>query len=127
MPAGESIGAFAATGCTMAVFLSGARPDALQEALLAPPSAYSAATPAAIVVRATWPDQTVLATTVGQLADDLRQSGATTTVLVLVGPALTGSVGRSRLYSPDFAHAHRRRSAAGTTEGRPARGRRRGR
>ena len=121
MPERESIGAYAATGCTLAVFLSAARPDALQEALLAPPSAYDADTPAVVAVRASWPDEQVVATTLGQLADAIRSTGATTTVLVLVGDALTGTAARSHLYSPDFAHGRRRRSTSGSTIGRPAR------
>ncbi len=121
MPEHETLGAFAATGCTLAVFLSAARPDALQAELLAPPSRYTPATPAAVVVRATWPDEQVVTTTVGRLADDLRATGATTTALVLVGPALAGAAPRSHLYSPAFAHAHRRRSLPGSTTGRPAR------
>lgn len=120
MPESEQLAAFAATGCTMAVFLSAARPEALAEALLEPPSRYQADTPAAIVVRASWPDERVVRTTLGSLAGDLRATGATTTVLVLVGPALEGAAARSHLYSPDFAHAHRRRSIPGTTAGRPA-------
>jgi precorrin-4/cobalt-precorrin-4 C11-methyltransferase len=121
VPAAESLAAFAATGCTLAVFLSAARPHALQQALLAPPSTYTVDTPAAVVVRASWPDEVVVPTTCGQLAEALVATGATTTVLVLVGPALDGAGGRSHLYSPGFAHAHRRRSALGSTAGRPAR------
>ncbi len=120
MPAGERIEAFAATGATMAVFLSAARPAELQESLLAPASAFTPDTPAAIVVRASWPDEQVVATTVGQLAADVKATGATTTVLVLVGGALAGAAERSHLYSPAFAHKFRRRSAPGTTIGRPA-------
>ncbi|MGH9083359.1 MAG: precorrin-4 C(11)-methyltransferase, partial [Acidimicrobiales bacterium] len=115
VPDGETIGAFAATGCTMAVFLSAARPEALQAELLAPPSRYTKDTPAAVVVRVTWPDEQVVTTTVGRLAADLRATGATTTTLVLVGPALAGAAPRSHLYSPAFAHAHRRRSLPGST------------
>jgi precorrin-4/cobalt-precorrin-4 C11-methyltransferase len=121
MPPGESLGAFAATGCTLAVFLSAARPAALQEALLAPPSAYRPDTPAAIVVRASWPDQQVVRTEVGRLAEDLRATGQTTTVLVLVGDALAEGGRRSHLYAPSFAHRFRRRSLPGSTRGRPAR------
>jgi precorrin-4/cobalt-precorrin-4 C11-methyltransferase len=120
MPETETLAAFAATGCTLAVFLSAARPEALAEALLEPPSRYTQETPAAIVVRATWPDEQVVRTTLGTLAGDLRDTGATTTVLVLVGPALEGMAARSHLYSPAFAHAHLRRSLPGTTAGRPA-------
>jgi precorrin-4/cobalt-precorrin-4 C11-methyltransferase len=120
MPPAEAIGSFAATGCALAVFLSAARPEALQDALLAAPSAYRTETPAAVVVRATWPDERVVVTTVGQLASDLRATGATTTVLVLVGEFLRSTPARSHLYSPSFAHGFRRRSLPGTTTGRPA-------
>jgi len=120
MPAGESVASFAAHGSTLAVFLSAARPEKLQAELLAPGSAYSPDTPAAVVVRASWPDERVVATTVGRLAADLAATGARATVLVLVGPALAGAGRRSHLYSPGFAHGHRRRSLPGTTAGRPA-------
>ncbi len=120
MPPRESVAAFAAIGATTAVFLSAARPEELQAELLGPNSAYSADTPAAIVVRASWPDQQVVVTTVGNVARDMAATGATTTVMVLVGPALAGPAARSHLYSPDFAHRFRRRSHPGTTAGRPA-------
>ena len=120
MPPRESVAAFAAHGATMAVFLSAARPAELAAELLAEGSGYGPDTPAAIVVRASWPDERVVATTVGGLADDLRATGARTTVLVLVGPALAGAAPRSHLYSPEFAHGFRRRSLPGTTTGRPS-------
>jgi precorrin-4/cobalt-precorrin-4 C11-methyltransferase len=122
MPERESIAAFAAIGCTLAIFLSGARPKALQQALLGPTSAYSPDTPAAIIVRATWPDERVVTSTVGTLAEDIEATGARLTVLVLVGPALSGAAPRSHLYSPVFAHTFRKRSTRGSTTGRPARG-----
>lgn len=120
MPAGEGVAAFASHGATMAVFLSGARPDELQAELLAPGSGYDAATPAAIVVRATWPDEQVVRTTVGALADDVRTTGATMTVLVLVGEALAEApvAQRSHLYEPTYTTAYRLRSSPGSTEGR---------
>src|SRR5207244_1436506 len=77
-------------------------------------------TPAAIVVRASWPDEQVVTTTVGRLAAALDALGATRTVLVLVGPALRGAAARSHLYEPQFAHMFRRRSRPESTVGRPA-------
>jgi precorrin-4/cobalt-precorrin-4 C11-methyltransferase len=130
MPATETVSALASHGATMAVFLAGARPRELQEELLAEGSGYAADTPAAVVVRASWPDEQVVTTTVGHLAEDLVATGARTTVLVLVGPALGGTTGhpaagedtkRSHLYSPAYSHLHRRRSASGSTAGRPRR------
>jgi precorrin-4/cobalt-precorrin-4 C11-methyltransferase len=120
MPVRESVAAFAAHGTTMAVFLSAARPVELQREFLAAGSGYAADTPAAIVVRASWPDEHLVTTTVGDLAADLDALGATRTVLVLVGPALRGAATRSHLYAPQYAHAFRRRSRAGSTVGRPA-------
>ncbi len=122
MPERESVAAFAAHGSTMAVFLSAARPRELQDELLASGSAYDVDTPAAVVVRATWPDEQVVHTSVGRLAEDLVATGARTTALVLVGPALASADGpgaRSHLYSPSFAHKFRRRSLPGSTRGRP--------
>jgi precorrin-4/cobalt-precorrin-4 C11-methyltransferase len=129
VPDGDSISGFAAAPCTLAIFLSAARPEALQQELLAPPSRLRPDTPAAIVIRASWPDEKVVESTVGNLAEDIRLTGETKTVLVLVGDALAGDGSgdgsgggalRSHLYSPEFAHAFRRRSAPGTTTGRPA-------
>ena len=118
MPERESVRGFAAHGTTMAVFLSAARPVELQDELLA--GGYSHETPAAVVVRASWPDEQIVRTTVGGLAEAVVGTGTKTTVLVLVGPALEGAAERSHLYSPDYAHKFRRRSAPGSTTGRPA-------
>jgi precorrin-4/cobalt-precorrin-4 C11-methyltransferase len=122
MPAAESVASFAAHGTTMAVFLSAARPDELGAELLAPGSAYAPDTPAAIVIRATWPDEHVIRTTVGELAAVLRATGTTLTVLVLVGDALAeGPVARrSHLYAPAHGTAYRLRSPKGSTTGRPS-------
>ena len=119
MPDRETVAGFATHGTTMAVYLSGARPDALRRELLADGDGYPPHTPAYVVVRASWPDEQVVATTVAELPDAIRATGARTTVLVLVGPALAGGGTRSLLYDPSYAHGHRRRSFDGTTVGRP--------
>lgn len=119
MPDRETVAGFAAHGTTMAVYLSGARPEALRQELLADGAGYPPDTPAYVVVRASWADEQVVASTVADLPDAIRATGARTTVLVLVGPALAAAGGRSLLYDPCYAHGHRRRSVDGTTEGRP--------
>jgi precorrin-4/cobalt-precorrin-4 C11-methyltransferase len=116
MPPGDSVAAYAAHGATMAVYLSGARAAQLQDELL---TGYAPDTPAAVVVRATWPDEQVEVTTVAELATTMAATGARTTMLVLVGPALAGAAPRCLLYDPAYAHGHRRRSTPGTTTGRP--------
>ena len=122
VPARESVAGYAALGATLAVFLSAARPAELQSELLAPGSAFTAETPAVIVIRASWPDERVIPTTVGGLAAALSSSGATMTVLVLVGEVLRSATpaARSHLYAPGYAHSYRMRSTAGSTTGRPA-------
>jgi len=120
IPEREQLSRLAAHGATMAVFLSASQPERLQAELLTPPSAYDPETPIAVVVRATHPDEHVIRGTLGHLAAAIRSSGATTTVLVLVGEALGGGGGRSHLYDPTFAHGQRRRSLPGTDTGRPA-------
>ncbi|MGH3824775.1 MAG: SAM-dependent methyltransferase, partial [Pseudonocardiaceae bacterium] len=116
IPAGESVAGFARHGTTMAIYLSAARPAALREELLA---GYPPQTPAIIVAKASWPDQTVITTTVGELAEALTASGIRTAALVLVGPALSGAGARSRLYDPSYSHGCRRRSTPSNTSGRP--------
>jgi precorrin-4/cobalt-precorrin-4 C11-methyltransferase len=119
MPGRETVAGFARHGTTMAVYLSGARPERLRDELRAGGDGYTDDTPAAVVVRATWPDEQVVLTTVGDLPEAVRSTGSRITVLVLVGPALAGAAPRCLLYDPAYAHGHRRRSTPGTTVGRP--------
>lgn len=101
MPPGESMAAMASHGCTMVVFLSAGMLDELSRQLLEG-GAYDENTPAAIVYRATWPDEKVLRCTVGTLARVGSVNGVTRTALVVVGDALARRGGRSRLYDPAF-------------------------
>ncbi|AHH94830.1 cobalt-precorrin-4/precorrin-4 C(11)-methyltransferase [Kutzneria albida] len=119
MPAGESVAAFAGHRTTMAVYLSAQRPAQLQAELLAEGRGYAPGTPAVVVAKASWPDERVITTTVGGLAEDLAASGIRTAALVLVGDAL-GEIEpqRTRLYDPRYSHGCRRRSTEGSTEGR---------
>ncbi|HXT42754.1 MAG TPA: precorrin-4 C(11)-methyltransferase [Pseudonocardiaceae bacterium] len=116
MPSSESVAGFARHTTTMAIYLSAARPSLLREELLA---GYPPQTPAIVVAKASWPDETVIITTVDGLADALGGSGIRTAALVLVGPALSGTGSRSRLYDPTYSHGCRRRSTPGSTSGRP--------
>lgn len=105
----HGVAAAARLGATMAVFLSAAKPEALQDELLGPGSRYGPDTPALIAHRVSRPDEAFVPTTVGRLAADMRNLGATTTVLVLVGAALAGAHPdfRSHVYAPDYTHSFR--------------------
>lgn len=117
MRPGEGVAAFAPAGVSMAVFLAGARPDELQAELL---TGYPPHTPAAVAHRVSWPDETIVRTTVGELADTMQELGQTMTVLVLVGDALGDDdvPARSHLYAPEFGTAYRLPSEEGSTAGR---------
>lgn len=105
VPDEESVRSFAGHGTTMAVFLSAARPRELQRELEA---GYPPDTPCVVVVRASWPDEQVLACPLERLEKTIRASGSHKTALVLVGPALGASGTRSNLYDPAFGHEFRR-------------------
>jgi len=108
VPARESVAAFARLGPTMALFLSAARPAELQAELTTVGSAYGPETPALIAHRVSWPDERLVRTTVGRLADDLAAL-ATTTVLVLVGDALGGDppLRPTHVYASGYDHSFR--------------------
>ena len=106
VPEGEQLRKMAAHGCTMVLFLSTGLLEEAQEELLAG-GVYTADTPAAIVYRATWPDEKVFRCTVGTLARTARENHITRTALITVGDFLGKSYDRSRLYDPGFTHGYR--------------------
>ena len=106
VPEGEELRDFARHGASMALFLSGGMPDRVQAELLAggcPPE-----TAAALVYKATWPDEKCLRCTVGTLAETAAEAGISKTVLILVGDFLDGPCEKSRLYDPSFTTAFRK-------------------
>ena len=110
MPDGEDIKSFAGHGTTMAIFLSAAKPRALQEDLLE--GGYAPETPCAVVYRASWPDEEVIECRLEELADRIRTAGFTRQALILVGPGLAAGGTRSHLYSPTFSHMFRKAKPA---------------
>ena len=105
VPEGEALSAMASHGCSMVLFLSSSLLEAAQKELLA--GGYSPDTPAAIVYKATWPDQAVYPCTVGTLAQTAKDNDVTKTALMLIGDFLSGPQERSKLYDPAFAHEFR--------------------
>ncbi|OUP09145.1 precorrin-4 C(11)-methyltransferase [Collinsella sp. An2] len=111
MPAGEDMRSLAAHGSTLVIFLSAGHLERLQEELLA--AGRSEREPAAIVYKATWPDEVVLRCQVGTLAKTGKEHGIRLTALVVVGRVLDASYERSRLYDPGFATLFRPAHDAG--------------
>ena len=101
VPEKESIESFAAHHATMVVFLSTGMLEELSRRLIA--GGYTADTPAAIVYKATWPDERAYVCTVGTLAETARKNHVTKTALMIIGDAVTHShYDRSKLYDPGF-------------------------
>lgn len=101
VPERESIRSFAAHGATMVIFLSTGLLKELSGELL--DGGYAPHTPAAIVYKATWPEEKVLRCTVSTLYETARQNGITKTALIVVGRCLSGDYQLSRLYAPEFS------------------------
>ncbi|TDL74931.1 precorrin-4 C(11)-methyltransferase [Palleronia sediminis] len=99
MPEGETLDAFAATGATLAIHLS---VHVLDEVIAELLPRYGADCPAAIVWRASWPDQRILRATLGTLAEATGGERGRT-ALILVGGALDpADFDESRLYAGDY-------------------------
>ena len=104
VPEKESIRSFAAHQATMVLFLSTGLLEELSGELIV--GGYKEDTPAAIVYKASWPEEAVYRCTVGTLAATAREKGVARTALIVVGRVLdTGKDSgyeRSRLYAPEF-------------------------
>ena len=103
---GEALEKMAAHGCTLVLFLSAGLLEEAEQALLAG-GAYTKDTPAAIVYKASWPEERVFRCTVGTLAETARENHITKTALITVGGFLGDAYERSRLYDPAFSHGFR--------------------
>ncbi len=107
VPEKESIESFASHGASMAIYLSTSLLDELSDKLIA--GGYTESTPAAIVYKATWPEEKSFICTVGTLAETARENGITKTAIILVGDVITPDViRRSRLYAEDFSTEFRK-------------------
>lgn len=105
VPDRESIKSFARHNCTMVIFLSSGLTEALQSELIL--GGYSADTPAAIVYKATWPDEQSFFCTVGTIHKTAAENNIKNTALILVGRFLGRDYERSKLYDPTFSTAFR--------------------
>ena len=108
VPEKESIESFASHHATMAVYLSAGHLKELSKRLMA--GGYSEDTPAAIVYKATWPEQLCLKCTVSTLDEEAEKYGIKKTAVVLVGDAISPSdYALSCLYAPDFETEYRKK------------------
>lgn len=106
VPERESIRSLAAHNATMVIFLSAGMADSLQAELLA--GGYSPDTPAAIVYKASWPDERVVRCTVGTLAGAASENGIDHHAIICVGEFLGVEYDLSKLYDPGFTTKFRK-------------------
>jgi precorrin-4/cobalt-precorrin-4 C11-methyltransferase len=107
VPKSESIESFAAHGASMAIYLSSGMMDELSNRLMA--GGYDKDTPAAIVYKASWPDEEKYICTVGSLGETAKAHKIKNLAVVLVGDVISKSgYALSKLYSPDFETGFRK-------------------
>lgn len=108
VPEKEEITKLAAHHATMVIFLSAGMTEKLSERLIE--GGYRPDTPAAIVYKASWPDEKTILCTVKELPIKAKEHQITKTALILVGDFLGTEYERSKLYDPSFATEFREAS-----------------
>lgn len=107
VPERESIRAFAAHEATMVLFLSAGLLKEIEKQLIE--GGYAPDTPAAVVYKATWPEEKFFLCTVGTLFETAQKYQITKTALIIVGEVLScRNYERSRLYHPEFTTEYRK-------------------
>ena len=107
VPEKESIESFAAHHASMSIYLSTGMLGELSRRLIA--GGYGKDTPAAIVYKATWPEEEKYICTVGTLAQTAKEHNITKTALMIIGDAVTHTnYDRSELYHPEFTTEFRK-------------------
>lgn len=110
VPEAQSIRSLAAHRATMVLFLSTGLTEKLQQELLA--GGYPGTTPAAVVYKATWPEEKIFRCTVETLHKTVTENGLRKTSLIVVGDCLGDAYLRSLLYDPGFTTEFRKGAKA---------------
>jgi precorrin-4/cobalt-precorrin-4 C11-methyltransferase len=98
VPEAERLRSLASHGATLILFLSTGLLGKVTEELTA--GGYLPDSPAAIIYKASWPDEKIFRCTVGTLEKTAADNGITKTALIAVGGFLESDFFRSRLYDP---------------------------
>lgn len=106
VPEKEKIRLLAAHNATMVIFLSAGKTKELSEELIK--GGYAPDTPAAIIYKATWPDEKIMRCTVGTLNVTAKENNITKTALITVGNFLGNEYALSKLYDKHFTTEYRK-------------------
>jgi precorrin-4/cobalt-precorrin-4 C11-methyltransferase len=111
VPEREALRRLAANGGTVCLYLSAGMIERVVEELLAG-GVFTGRTPAAVVYRASWPDEQVIEGTLADIATKAAAAGIGRQALILVGEVLAvrrrGLAELSKLYDPHFSHGFRK-------------------
>ena len=120
IPEQEQLRAMAAHGGTIGLFLTITVIERAVGELIA--GGYSPDTPAAIVHRVTWEDETIIRGTLADIGASAREAGFKRQALILVGRAIdpdlrrAAAASRSNLYDPAWSHVFRLAEGRGRRE-----------
>jgi len=104
LPEEQELDRIARTQATLCIFLS---IEKLREAAATLAAHYGADCPAAVVHRASWPEEKVIRGTLADIAARTEPEGIRSTALILVGRALGRDIPASKLYDAAFSHGYR--------------------
>ena len=116
MPPGEELAGLARTGALLILHLSITNLDTIVAELM---PFYGADAPAAVVFRASWPDELVLRGTLANISEKVTEAGIDRTALILIGKSL-GQTAFSESYLYSEASLGARRSRHGNCAPNPA-------
>lgn len=109
VPERERLAEIARLGATLVIYLSVGMLERVVAELLQ--GAYTPATPAAVVARASWPDEQVIEGSLVDIAARVQAAGIDKQAVIIVGDVLKarreGLAAVSKLYDPDFSHGCR--------------------
>jgi precorrin-4/cobalt-precorrin-4 C11-methyltransferase len=109
VPERERLAEIARIGATLVIYLSVGMIEKVVDQLLE--GAYTTATAAAVVCRASWDDEQIIRGTLADIAGKIREAGIDRQALIIVGDVLAarreGLKARSLLYDGEFSHGFR--------------------
>jgi len=110
MPPAEKLAAYAATEALLAIHLS---IHVIDQVVADTLPFYGADCPAYVVVRASWPDEQILRSTLGAIASEVKAASFERSALILIGRSLgAGTFRDSALYSADYDRRFRPKDGA---------------
>ncbi|MGB9617106.1 MAG: precorrin-4 C(11)-methyltransferase [Desulfomonilaceae bacterium] len=104
MPARQELEILGQSRATLCIFLSAHKLEPVAATLS---KHYGPQCPAAVVYKASWPDQIVVTGTLADISSKAAAAGITKTAMIIVGEALSRNVPPSKLYDPTFTHKYR--------------------